>query len=282
MSAVASAAASSGNIGPGFDVLALALELRCTVTATPAEVWSVTHATPHCPDQVDEDFVLGAAQAVSHRPLALAVVNEIPLGKGLGSSSAALAAASAAALRATTGDADPHEVFELVAAAEGHADNAAAAVYGGLVGVTLDGIAHQLPLALMWRIVVAIPEFAIPTAEARRVLPGEVERSAVVRSLSRFMALIEGLRTGDEAVLAGAAGDELHETPRARLHPKAEAMIRSARVAGAAHAAWSGAGPAIIAFATGQAVTPVAEALRATMGSSGQVRTMDIATRGLV
>lgn len=279
--ASASAAASSGNIGPGFDVLALALELRCRVTATPADTWSVRHATEHAPPPDVADLTLLAAQAMTDRPLALRVENEIPLARGLGSSSAASAAGAAAALRAVDGEVDLERVYEHVATIEGHADNAAAAVYGGLVGVTPDRRPLQLPLAPRWRVVVAIPPDELPTAHARAVLGPTLDRQVVVRSLSRLMVLLEGLRTGDDAVLRGATGDELHEAPRAGLFPRADALIAAAREAGAPHAAWSGAGPSVIAFVDGAAVGDVAAALRSTMGE-GEVRVMDVATRGIV
>ncbi len=280
MTATVSAPASSGNIGPGFDILALALDLRCTVTATPSSEWSVTHANGFRPVDGQEDLTVTAAQAMSADPLALAVSTEIPLGKGLGSSSAAAAAGAAAALKATTGSIDADRVFEYVAENEGHPDNAAAAVFGGLVGVTPDGVPVQLPLALRWRIVVAIPDYQLPTAEARSVLGDSIPRATVVSSLARFMALLEGLRTGDEAILSAAVGDQLHEAPRAGLNPRAGEMIEAARRAGAAHAAWSGAGPSVISFADTANVSKVADALRSTMGV-GEVRVMDVSEDGL-
>lgn len=281
MSASASAPASSGNIGPGFDMVALALDLRCRVMAEASDHWSVAHRTDHRPEHGDGDYVLAAAKDMVDRPLALTVENEIPLGKGLGSSSAARAASAAAALRAVEGRADPQRVYEYVAAFEGHPDNAAAAVFGGLVGVTPEGVPIQLPLALRWRVVVAIPDRALPTAEARAVLDDKIDRATVVRSLARFMALTEGLRTGDADVLAAARGDELHEAPRSGLNPDADVLIKAARAAGAPHAAWSGAGPAVIAFADSADTADVAEALRSVMGT-GEVRIMDVAMRGLI
>ncbi len=262
-------------------MVALALELRCRVRAEPADQWSVRHLTDYRPGNGDGDYVIAAAKDMVDRPLALTVENEIPLGKGLGSSSAARAAAAAAALRAVEGAADPQRVYEYVSAFEGHPDNAAAAVFGGLVGVTPEGVPIQLPLALRWRVVVAIPDHVLPTAEARAVLDDRIDRAAVVRSLARLMALVEGLRTGDADVLAAARGDELPEAPRAGLNPAAGTLRPAARTAGAPHAAWSGAGPAVIAFADAAETGAVAEAMRSAMGA-GEVRIMDVAMQGLV
>lgn len=280
--ATASAVASSGNIGPGFDVVALALDLRCEVDAEPADAWSCDQLGPHLPD-AGEDLVMRAAKdAVGEgRPLALRVTNHIPLARGLGSSAAAYAAGVAAALRATTGEADPDRVFAMVAEREGHADNAAAAVYGGLMGVLPSGEPRPLPLDGRWRVVAAVPSFHLLTKEARDVLPADVGRASVVRSLSRLIALIEGLRTGDEDVLGAAGGDELHEAPRSALHPLAADLIGAARDAGASHACWSGAGPTVLAITMEDRVGPVVDALGRALGGAGDVWPLDVAVDGL-
>ena len=247
--AVASAVASSGNIGPGYDVVALGLDLRCEVRAEPADHWSCEQVGPHTL-KVGEDLVLRAARETvgDDHPLRLTVDNRIPLTRGLGSSAAAFAAGTASALRALGSVVDPQEVFERVAAFEGHADNAAATVFGGLVGILPNGQPRQLPLALRWRVIGAVPRYELRTSEARDVLSTSVDRSLVIRSMGRLIALLEGLRTGDEDVLAQAGGDELHESPRADLHPLATDLMDAAREAGAAHACWSGAGPTVLAI----------------------------------
>lgn len=280
--ATASAVASSGNIGPGFDVVALALDLRCEVDAEPADAWSSAHHGPHAPDP-GQDLILKAARdAVGEaNPLRLSVTNHIPLARGLGSSAAAYAAGAAAALRTIEGDADPDRVFAMVAAEEGHADNAAAAVYGGLVGVVGNSHPTRLALAPEWRVVVAIPSFRLFTKAARGVLPDQVARPAVVRSLSRLIALIEGLRSGDVRILSEAGGDELHEGPRGGLHPLADDLMAAARSAGAAHACWSGAGPTILAVTTEASVAGVAAAFEGCLDGKGEVRVLEVPSDGL-
>ncbi|NND84960.1 MAG: hypothetical protein HKN46_07400, partial [Acidimicrobiia bacterium] len=198
-----------------------------------------------------------------------------------GSSAAAYGAGAAAALRAVEGEADADRVFEMVSAQEGHADNAAAAVYGGLVGILGSGRPTRLSLAPNWRIVAAIPSFRLLTKDARGVLPSEVPRRTVVRSLSRLIALIEGLRLGDEEVLAEAGGDELHEAPRGGLHPIAGQLMQAARGAGAAHTCWSGAGPTILAVASEERVDAVAVALTEGLDGQGEVQSLTVASAGL-
>lgn len=281
--AVASAVASSGNIGPGFDVIALALDLRCEVIAEAADAWSCEQVGPHSL-QVGEDLVLRAARETvgDDHPLRLTVDNRIPITRGLGSSAAAFAAGSAAATRAVGSTVDPQEVFERVSVFEGHADNAAATVFGGLVGILPNGQPRQLPLALRWRVIGAVPRFELKTSDAREVLPGSVDRASVVRSMGRLIALLEGLRTGDPETLTLAGGDELHESPRAGLHPMADELIAAAREAGAAHSCWSGAGPTVLAITTEEQVQPIEQAFRASLGDRGEVWTLRVASTGLI
>lgn len=267
--AEASAPASSANLGPGYDTLALALDLRCRVAATPAAQWSIVH---HGPERYEglhgEDAILFAARRMSERPLALEVWNHIPLCRGLGSSAAALAAGFMAAGRAAGADPTQDDIFDLVAEIEGHPDNAAAAAYGGLVGFS-EGRVLELELSDRWRIVAGVPGDHLPTSDARKVVPEHVEMAVVSRSLGRTVALVEGLRTGDEAVLAAAGGDELHEQPRASLNPLADRMSEAARKAGAAHACWSGAGPSVLAFTIDVHRQAVQSAIDEVLGDDG-------------
>ncbi len=278
-----SAPASSGNLGPGFDVIGLALELRCSVAAHISDQWSARHEGPELLEPGAEDVVLAAARTISPKQaLALTVRNHIPLGRGLGSSSAAAAAGAAAAMMAIEGVLDRERVCQLVTEFEGHADNAAATVYGGLVGVTPDLRHVSLEMHPSWRFVVGVPEEVLPTSEARRVLRSEIPRPAVVRNLGRLIALTEGLRTGSADLLGKAAGDELHESCRAELHPAAASVIDAALAAGAAHACWSGAGPSVLAVVQDAKLTAVAEALAGATAESANVLVLPVAATGLI
>lgn len=280
--ASASAPASSGNLGPGFDTLGLAFELRCRVTAELATEWSSVHVGPHKLPAGAVDGVLLAAQAVTEQPLRLTVSNEVPLSRGLGSSSAATAAAAASALATVEGFVDTARVYELVAEFEGHGDNAAAAVYGGFHAVDSNCQPLALELHPDWVFVAAIPDYHLSTSEARAALPPHVDRPLVVRNLGRLIALIEGLRTGDTETLARAGGDELHELPRAAMHERAADLISRATDAGAAHAAWSGAGPTVLALCKEAAVQDVSEGLEKALDGQGRVARLAVATRGLI
>jgi len=281
---VASAPASSANLGPAFDCLALALELRCTVTASLADSWLVEHVGEHRPESGAPDAVLEAAQSAvgERRPLRITVANEIPVGRGLGSSSAAYAAGSLAAWRAV-GESHPEErLFDLVSRLEGHPDNAAAAVFGGLVLATAGGSVRRLPWNPALAVVVAVPNTTLSTKIARTALPAEYPAEVVVRSLARASALMAGLLSGDPVLLAEAGGDELHEAPRQSMRPEVSGLIGAARDAGAFHAAWSGAGPSVLAITSVEGVARVAGGLEAQLGDSGIVICPRVATSGTI
>lgn len=257
----ASAPATTANLGPAFDCLAMALSPRCVVRARTSDEWSVMHNGAHRPAPGETDGVMAAAErAIGDRPLAIEVENDVPLGRGLGSSAAAFVAGAAAALRAVGDDASPDRVFRIAADMEGHADQAAAAVYGGLVLIPAEGMPMRLPIHPSLRPIVAVPETRLPTVKARAVLPTSYGREVMIRSLARMAALTAGLTTGDPEMLAAAHGDEVHEAPRVELSPEVAEMIDVARRAGALHAARSGAGPSVLALATQETAGKVAAA----------------------
>ena len=276
--AEASAPASSANLGPGYDCLALALEVRCTVVATPAPRWESVHDTTVVPG---EDAVLAAAQAAVgvDRPLRLETISGVPIGKGLGSSAAALVASAAAALRAFGEDARPDRVFGIASRLEGHPDNVAAAVYGGLILIPPEGSPLRIPLHPGLQPVVGVPSGVLATEQARRVIPTSFDTPTVVRSLGRVAALVAGLISGDETVLRSAHGDEIHEAPRGEIDPAVPAGIAVARGAGAVHAYRSGAGPAVVALTGPDHIEAVSTALAA---AGYQVLQPSIATTGLI
>jgi homoserine kinase len=277
----ASAPASSANLGPAFDAMAIALELRCAVDAAPAETWKVEHIGPAAPDPDADDAVLAAARVAvgADRPLHLVVDNHIPLGRGLGSSSAAFAAGALAAWKAVGETHAEERLFEVVAELEGHPDNAAAAVYGGLV-LTTGTRVHRLPWNPFLHLLVAVPSEPFATRHARQVLPSAYSRDIVVRSVARTASLVAGLLSADGELLRSASGDELHEAPRAAARPDTTALVDTAVSAGAYHACWSGAGPSVLAIVAADAVDAVYNALAARIDGVGDVLRLEVATTG--
>jgi homoserine kinase len=280
--AEASAPASSANLGPGFDTLALALDIRCRVRAEPSDTWAVDHLGPHALKPGVEDAVLAAARRAvgPETPLRLVVENEIPVARGLGSSAAAAAAGVLAAWRATSLDRSRNQLFGLVAELEGHPDNAAAAVFGGLQLVTTAGEARSLSIHPELLPIVAVPATELLTSEARSILPESMTRAGVVRSLQRVVALTEGLRTADPGLLDAASGDEIHEQQRSPLNPLASELITASRSAGALFSCWSGAGPSVLAFTEERNRPAVIAALQAVFSDRGVVISPGVDQRG--
>jgi len=276
----ASAPASSGNLGPGFDVLGLALGLRCVVDAMPAGRMTVDDGDGPVALTPD-DMLYGAVMAAVGQPMALTVSNDVPRTRGLGSSSAVTVAAAAAAQRAVGREPVRQEIYELVAEIEGHGDNAAPAVYGGLMAVGSAG-PYRLEMSPDLVPIVGIPETRLATRLAREVVPPQVSLAAAARNVGRAVLLVEGLRTGDPAAFASAAGDEFHEEARGPLSPVTTAMIAAALGAGALHAAWSGAGPTTLAFAKEDTQAAVIAALADVLDRSGVVRVLPVDSDGLI
>ncbi len=273
---IATAPASSANLGPGFDCLGIAFELRCHVTASYADQWVVAELGDSFEPQ-PADFVRRAAEEAVGRPMRLVIENEVPRSRGLGSSSAVMVAAMAASIRATGREPESAELFDTVAGIEGHGDNAGAAVYGGAVAVA-GGTLRHLELSDDLRFVFGIPDEPLKTAEARMALPEQMSRSGAARNVARAVFLAEGLRTGDREALAKAGGDEIHEQHRHELSPITGAMMQAALDAGAMHSAWSGAGPT--AMAVTRHVEPVVAAMKTVLGDHGRAVVLDVAREG--
>ena len=276
----ASAPASSANLGPGFDTLALALDLRCEVRAEVAGSWSIRHHGPEFyRGNADEDAILAAARRVSRRPLRMEVSNQIPLCRGLGSSAAAYASGTLAAHRANGEHPGHDELFQCVKELEGHPDNAAAAVYGGLVAVVDGSVIHPV-LSPDLVPVVAVPGFELRTSDSRKMIPRSVEVETAVRTIGRVAALLEGLRTGSGRMLDLALGDEIHEAPRTACNPHAGRLMAIALESGALHACLSGAGPSILCLARRSTAPSVVHALEQTIGIGGRVMILEPDTSG--
>lgn len=255
--------ASAANLGPGFDCLGLALSLRNTLEVRPAASGirvlvegEGQHSLPSDASNLIARALLKVYR-LADRPapaLELRAHNRIPLAAGLGSSAAAIVSGLAAASALIGQTLSPARLLQLAADMEGHADNAAAAIFGGL-NLVLDEPdgprAHQLPLGLS-AVVLVIPELSLPTPEMRRALPRNVPLADAVFNLGRTALLVEALRSADSMLLARAMQDRLHQPYRARFIPGFEAVLQSALAAGAAGAALSGAGPSLVAFAPGQ------------------------------
>jgi homoserine kinase len=259
-------------LGPGYDILGLALDLRCRVEASPATQWRVT-----------TDGVEASAETVALlsrldiAPQTVSIASAVPQAAGLGSSAALLVATAAASMD----ELDHEAVFALAADAEGHPDNVAAAVFGGLVATRSDGGVERLALHSSLHAVIAVPSERLSTEAARAVVPSEVPREVAVRTATRIALLIEGLRTGQRATLAGALGDEIHEGPRQALTDTPARLISAALQAGASYACWSGAGPSVLAFCSDDERDSVAGAFAEILAGAGDVIAPSVDRQGV-
>jgi len=218
---------------------------------------------------------------------ALECTNRVPAARGLGSSAAAwvggLVAGNALLGSPLTKDA----LLALAARAEGHPDNVAAALFGGLTvssasGPTVTAVSLPVPAGLRW--VALIPEVTSATAQARAVLPASVPYHDAVFNVQRVALLLASLWAGRPAALAAALEDRLHEPYRLRLFPWMPEVVRAARAAGALGCVLSGAGPSLLAVVAGDD-TPVAAAMEAALrraGMAGAARRFDVDTAGAV
>ncbi len=251
--------ASSANLGPGFDALGLALGIYLTCRFEPAERLSI-RAIGRDAGQIstgEDNLIWQTALAVAKdvgeilRPIALEIENDIPIGKGLGSSAAALTAGVVIADQLLGLHWKPHRILDEAAQIEGHPDNVSACVLGSIVAAAMDagGVARavRLELPASYGLAVVVPDFILPTAEARAVLPDCYSRDDTIFNVQRSALLIAALATGTTSAFPAAFEDRLHQPFRYPLVPGLEEMVKL-RAPGLLGCALSGAGPSILVF----------------------------------
>jgi homoserine kinase len=268
-------------MGPGFDVLALALDLYVEVDVVPAPRLTV-RATGEGSELAADATHLAASVAIDvagHDRLAITVQSDIPVARGLGSSAALAVAAAAAA-----GARDP---LAVAARVDGHPENAAASVVGGLVAATtVKGAvrAVRMPLDVGLVFVALVPDRSLATSKARQALPQQVARADATFNLGRLTLLLAGL--ADRSLLIReATEDRLHQDYRSPMFPEAPQLLARLVDAGALASCWSGAGPTLLGIcdgADGERIRTQAQALMAEMGVPGRVMMLRPDLEGLV
>jgi len=249
--------ATSANLGPGFDALALALKLYLEVDAEPVEHMSI-EATGRNADicgaakgnlLLETYAAILASQGRAVVPLRLKVHNEIPLGMGCGSSAAVRLAAVALAARFGELRWNRDRILAEASQLEGHPDNAAACWLGGFVASAFEGDevrAISIPVPPEWRAVIAMPEEPLGTHASRGFLPETYTRKDVVENLQRVALLTAAFAAGKADMIAAAMEDRLHQPYRAEACPLLPRLLPLAGRAGIAGVALSGAGPAVL------------------------------------
>jgi homoserine kinase len=254
--------ATSANLGPGFDALGLALgwydDLVVKVAEEGLHIDVAGEGADHVP-RTERHLVVRAMRAgfaaLGGQPRGLEVVcaNRIPHGRGLGSSAAAIVSGLLAARALVPGANDvlPDPVLlRLATELEGHPDNVAACLYGGLTIAWqgADGAeAARLRPAPSLRPVVFVPPTKASTAKVRKLLPEQVPHADAARNAGRAALLVHALTRAPEYLLPATA-DWLHQSYRAEAMPKSAALVSTLRESGVP-AVISGAGPTVLAFA---------------------------------
>jgi homoserine kinase len=248
--------ASSANLGPGFDCMAAALSLTLQLEVEETGRFAVDTELPVARGR--ENLCVRAFERLHPADaFTFRIRSEIPLSGGLGSSAAAIVAGLIAADHIFELDAD---LLTLATALEGHPDNVAAALRGGVV-ICADGQATRFDPPTGLEALAVVPEHTVRTRAARAALPGEVPLADAVFNVAHAALLTLGLARGDWDLLSRGLHDRLHQQRRAHLFPRSIALAERARELGALGATISGAGPTVLVWCFYEQTGAVAEAL---------------------
>lgn len=249
--------ATSANLGPGFDSLALALKLYLDIDACQSErvsVEAIGRDAKTC-GMTENNLLIDTYSAIlaAHNrefvPLQIEMRNEIPLGMGCGSSAAVRLAAVALASHFGGLAWSRERILAEASRLEGHPDNAAACWLGGFVASAFQG--NQVEAASIvpppdWRAVIVLPDHPLATTASRAVLPATYPRQDVVANLQAVALLTAAFATGRADLIATAMRDRLHQPFRAKVCPLLPRLLPLAGQGGIAGVALSGAGPAVL------------------------------------
>ena len=257
--------ATSANLGPGFDTLGLALDLwnETVMTLAIEHTVRINGEGAEKLSLGENNLIIQSAQKLAEcvgkhlPPFHLDCTNRIPLSSGLGSSAAAKLTGLLGADTLLGNPLTHDEILDLATEMEGHPDNVAPALLGGLVVSTMEAGRvfaqkiklepnHDIPI----HITIVLPDFHMSTQEARAALPERVSLKDAVHNISRAVLVTEAFRNGDLNLLGKAMNDTLHQPYRLSLIPGAHEGMEAAKEAGAAAVALSGAGPSLIAFSS--------------------------------
>ena len=263
------APATTANLGPGYDCLGMALDIwnRLTVSTLPAGSTPTVKVNGEGEGELagDTDNLTYRAMAFLYDeadtpipPLELVCQNGIPLSRGMGSSAAAIAGGLVAANALLDEPFSANDLLEMAATIEGHPDNVAAAVHGGLRLVVMeDNQIYTAPIRIPAELqaVLFIPENRIATVDARRVLPAEISVADAVYNMSRAALLVAAMEGNRPEYLKIATQDRLHQPYRETIFPPMKVIFAAARDAGALGVFLSGSGSAIMALTQERAMT---------------------------
>lgn len=252
--------ATSANLGPAFDAAALAMDFYIEISARPARTFSITakgrdedlcgNLENHLILDTYRDVLRSAGRAIV--PIEMRVVNDIPIGKGCGSSAAARLAGIALANHFARLRWNDAQIIGEASRREHHPDNASACWMGGLTVARMSGEAEAQVAAIhpkgKWPLLLAIPNQPLSTEEARRVLPAQYSRADAVTNIQNSMLLLAGFMQGRADFVSAALEDRIHQPYRAALCPLLPCVQELKGQGGILGAVLSGAGPSVLIF----------------------------------
>lgn len=284
--------ATSANMGPGFDCLALTLDIWNEFHVAVGEIGiSITGESAELLPKSEQNLFYQSVQAVFEHlgkkmpAISITYENTIPIGRGLGSSASAVVGGLVAG-NELSNNAIPKDVLLAMAAnIEGHADNSAAALFGGCQIVVNDNgnyVTSRVNLPDDLRAVLFIPEVSMPTDQSRAQLSDEVGRNEAIFNISRAALLVNLLNSGHLSDMHIATQDQLHQRVRTKNFPAINSIFKSAMHAGALGVFLSGAGSTVLALANSREVTigyEMADAA-AKSGFKGDVKVTTLTSMG--
>lgn len=254
---------TSANCGPGFDCLGVACTIYNEFEVTLlSEEWLGITVTGDGADNIPTDnrnivwrsiqlLLERAGKADIYKGAVIRMHNGVPLSRGLGSSATAIVGGLKAANECLGAPFSNRDLLQMATEIEGHPDNVAPAIFGGFtVSIVRNGKPETFALMpkLPLKLVVAVPDFYLPTKAARAVLPKEISMQDAVFNIGRAAMLTAALCKGNKSFLRSVFDDALHQPYRAKLIPGMYDVFKAAKNAGALGASMSGAGPCLIAF----------------------------------
>ena len=287
--------ATSANLGPAFDAAAVAMDFYIKIDARPAQGFSIAASGRDCEicGKVENHLILNTYREVLEAagrplvPLSLKIANQIPIGKGCGSSAAARLAGIAMAVHFGGLRWTDTQIVGEASRREDHPDNASACWWGGLTvarmsesleaglteaGLTEDGLtdaARDVQVVCIrpkgkWPLLLAVPGQSLSTEQARRVLPAQYSRADAVANVQNSLLLLAAFTQGRPDILSTALEDRIHQPYRAALCPLLPALQELTGKDGVLGAALSGAGPSVLIFLDPRASMPRTRRLVAT------------------
>lgn len=291
---------TSANCGPGFDCIGLACtiynDLELTFSDEPGLFIEITGDGASKIPTDERNIVYQAVKLILAKAgrtadfpgITIRMENHVPLSRGLGSSATAIVAGLKAANVLIDNYFNRRELLHFATEMEGHPDNVAPAIFGGFtISTVTDGEVECFAFLPKFKLklVVAVPDFPLPTRKARAVLPKEVPMKDAINNIGRASMLVASLCRGNEKFLKNVFRDALHQPYRADLIPGMYDVFQAATDAGALGANLSGAGPSLIAYtlADKRCEQQVGEAMREAFAKhdvNARILIMDVDTRG--